>query len=39
MKNPHDIIICPHLTEKAVALSYGDPKIKWIEDEKSVTKR
>lgn len=24
MKNPHDIIIAPHITEKSVALSYGD---------------
>ena len=28
MKNPHDIIVRPHITEKAVALSYGDPRIK-----------
>ncbi|HLK14054.1 MAG TPA: 50S ribosomal protein L23 [Fimbriimonadaceae bacterium] len=28
MKNPHDIIIAPHVTEKAVGLSYGDPTIK-----------
>lgn len=26
--NPYEIIIAPHLTEKSVALSYGDPKIK-----------
>ena len=32
MKNPHDIILRPHITEKAVALSYGDPKIKDEED-------
>lgn len=24
MKNPHDIIIRPHITEKTVGLSYGD---------------
>jgi large subunit ribosomal protein L23 len=24
MKDPHDIIIRPHISEKAVALSYGD---------------
>lgn len=24
MKNPHDVIIAPHITEKSVALSYGD---------------
>jgi len=28
VKNPHDIILRPHITEKAVALSYGDPRIK-----------
>lgn len=28
MKNPHDIILRPHITEKAVGLSYGDPRIK-----------
>jgi len=28
VKNPHDIIVRPHITEKAVALSYGDPRIK-----------
>lgn len=26
--NPYEIIVAPHLTEKSVALSYGDPKIK-----------
>lgn len=26
--NPYEIIIAPHLTEKSVALSYGDPNIK-----------
>ena len=25
MKDPHDIIIRPHITEKTVALSYGSP--------------
>lgn len=25
MKNPHDIILKPHITERTVALSYGDP--------------
>lgn len=24
MKNPHDIIVKPHITEKSVRLSYGD---------------
>lgn len=27
MKNPHEIIVKPHITEKSVALSYGDAKI------------
>lgn len=26
MKNPHDIIVRPHITEKTVALSYGDER-------------
>ena len=28
MKNPHDVIVAPHITEKSVALSYGDAKIR-----------
>lgn len=28
MKDPHTIIIRPHITEKSVALSYGDPRVK-----------
>ena len=28
MINPYEIIVAPHLTEKSVALSYGDPKNK-----------
>ncbi len=32
MKNPYDIIVRPHITEKAVALSYGDPRIKNEDD-------
>ncbi|MBS1715258.1 MAG: 50S ribosomal protein L23 [Armatimonadetes bacterium] len=28
MKDPHSIVIRPHVTEKTVALSYGDPRIK-----------
>ena len=28
MTSPYDIILAPHLTEKSVALSYGDPNIK-----------
>jgi large subunit ribosomal protein L23 len=26
MKNPHEIIIKPHITEKSVAMSYGDER-------------
>ncbi|MFN3728760.1 MAG: 50S ribosomal protein L23 [Fimbriimonadaceae bacterium] len=28
MKDPHSIIIKPHITERTVALSYGDPRIR-----------
>lgn len=28
MKSPYDIIIKPHITEKTVALSYGNPNLK-----------
>ena len=28
MKDPHNIIIKPHITEKSVAMSYGDAKIR-----------
>jgi large subunit ribosomal protein L23 len=28
MKNPYTIIIQPHITERSVALSYGDEKIR-----------
>ncbi len=28
MKNPYSIILKPHITEKSVALSYGDDRIK-----------
>ncbi|CAN5364346.1 50S ribosomal protein L23 [soil metagenome] len=28
MKNPHTVIIRPHITEKSVALSYGDATIR-----------
>ncbi|MEA2553320.1 MAG: large subunit ribosomal protein [Fimbriimonadaceae bacterium] len=28
MKDPHLIVVKPHITEKAVAASYGDPNIK-----------
>ena len=32
MKSPYTIIVAPHLTEKSVELSYGDPKIKEEKD-------
>lgn len=32
MKDPHNIIIRPHITEKSVGLSYGDAKIAKVED-------
>ncbi len=32
MKNPHDIIVAPHITEKSVAMSYGDPNVKEEKD-------
>ena len=28
MKSPYDIIIAPHVTEKSMALSLGDPRIR-----------
>lgn len=28
MRDPHTIIVRPHVTEKTVRLSYGDPRIK-----------
>ncbi|MBS1723944.1 MAG: 50S ribosomal protein L23 [Armatimonadetes bacterium] len=28
MKDPHSIIIRPHISEKTVAMSYGDPRVK-----------
>ncbi len=28
MKDPHTIIVKPHITEKSVALSYGDPTVR-----------
>jgi large subunit ribosomal protein L23 len=36
MKSPYDIIVAPHITEKSVALSYGDPQIK---DEKDLVRK
>lgn len=32
MKDPHEIIIRPHITERSVALSYGDPRIREEKD-------
>lgn len=28
MKDPHNVIIKPHITERSVSLSYGDPTVK-----------
>lgn len=36
MKNPHDIIVAPHITEKSVAMSYGDAAVK---DEKDLVRK
>ena len=36
MRDPHTIIIKPHITEKSVALSYGDP---LAQDESQVQRR
>jgi large subunit ribosomal protein L23 len=36
VKDPHSIIIRPHITEKSAALSYGDPNIR--EEEQIVRK-
>jgi large subunit ribosomal protein L23 len=36
VKNPHDIIVSPHLTEKSMALSFGDPKIR---EEKEIVRK
>jgi large subunit ribosomal protein L23 len=32
VKNVHEIIVAPHITERSVALSYGDPKVKEEKD-------
>jgi large subunit ribosomal protein L23 len=32
VKDPHLIVIQPHITEKSVALSYGDPRIREEKD-------
>lgn len=36
MKDPHNIIIRPHITERSVAESYGDPRIR---DEKELVRK
>jgi large subunit ribosomal protein L23 len=36
MKDPHNIIVGPHITEKTAALSYGDPR---IQDEKELVRK
>lgn len=36
MTSPYEIIIAPHLTEKSVALSYGDPNIR---DEANIVRK
>jgi len=38
VKNPHDIIVAPHITEKAVALSYGDDKSALLRKKHEVAK-
>jgi large subunit ribosomal protein L23 len=35
-RDPYNIIVKPHITERTVALSYGDPLIK---DEKEITRK
>lgn len=32
MKDPYSIIIKPHITEKSVAMSYGDPNVQSEEE-------
>ncbi len=36
MKDPHQIILHPYITERSVAISYGDPRIK---DEGHLTRK
>jgi large subunit ribosomal protein L23 len=36
VKSPYEIIVKPHITEKSVALSYGDPKIR---DERELVRK
>ena len=35
-KDPHNIIVKPHITERSVAMSYGDPAIR---DEKDLVRK
>ena len=36
MKDPHQIIVRPHITERTVKMSYGDPR---IHDEKDIVRK
>ncbi len=36
MKSPYEVIVAPHITERTVALSYGDPNIR---DEKQLVRK
>jgi large subunit ribosomal protein L23 len=36
MKDPHQIIVKPHITERTVKMSYGDPRIR---DEKDIVRK
>ena len=36
MKDPHNVIIKPRITEKTVAMSYGDPR---IQDEAKIVRK
>jgi large subunit ribosomal protein L23 len=36
VKNAHNVIVAPHITEKSVALSYGDSNVK---DEKDLVRK
>lgn len=38
MKNPHNVIIRPHITEKSVALSYGDERAALIRAQREAVK-
>lgn len=37
MKDPHDIIIRPHITEKTVSLSYGSPTADEAHNQRTYT--